>query len=56
VVFVMSHDSERDFGAIILLFSVAPLLGVQLENNGVVLSKFCSDSLLITNPCFIDHS
>jgi hypothetical protein len=56
MVFVTSHDSERDFSAIILLFSVALLLGVQLENNRVMLSKFCSDSLLITNPCFIDHS
>jgi hypothetical protein len=51
-----SHEFERDFGAITLLFSVAPLSGVQLENNGVMLPKFCSDSLLIINPCFVDHS
>jgi hypothetical protein len=53
---VMNHESERDFGAIILLFSVAPLLGVQLENNGVMLPKFYLDSLLITNLCFVGHS
>jgi hypothetical protein len=51
-----SHESERDFGAIILLFSVAPLSGVQLKNNGVMLPKFYADSLLVINPCFIDHS
>jgi hypothetical protein len=56
VVFVMSHKSERYFGVITLLFSVAPLLGVQLENNGVMLSKFHSDSCVITNPCFVGHS
>jgi hypothetical protein len=55
-VFVMSHESERDIGAITLLFSVAPLSGVQLENNGVILPKFRSDSLLITNPCFVGLS
>jgi hypothetical protein len=38
------------------LFSVAPLLEVQLENNKVMLSKFHSDSLLITNPWFAGHS
>jgi hypothetical protein len=32
------------------LFSIAPLSGVQLENNGVMLPKFHLDSLLITNP------
>jgi hypothetical protein len=56
VVFVMSHECERDFSVITLLFSVAPLSDVQLENNGVILLKFYSDSLLITNPCFIGHS
>jgi hypothetical protein len=50
VVFVMSHESERDFGAITLLFSVAPLSSVQLENRRVMLPKFRLDSLLITNP------
>jgi hypothetical protein len=54
VVFVTSHESERDFGAITLLFFVAPLLGVQLENNGE-LPKFRSNSLLVTNPCFVGH-
>jgi hypothetical protein len=53
---VTKHESERDFGAITLLFSVAPVLGVQLENSAVMLPKFCSDLLLIINPCFIDHS
>jgi hypothetical protein len=38
------------------LFSVAPVLGVQLENSAVMLPKFCSDLVLIINPCFIDHS
>jgi hypothetical protein len=56
MVFVTSHESEQDFSAITLLFFVAPLSDVQLENNGVMLPKFRSDSLLITNPCFVDHS
>jgi hypothetical protein len=56
MVFVMSHKSERDFGVITLLFSVAPLSDVQLENSGVMLSEFRSDSLLITNPYFAGHS
>jgi hypothetical protein len=56
VIFVTSHESERDFSVITLLFSVAPLSGVQLENSGVMLPKFHSDSLLITNPCFVGHS
>jgi hypothetical protein len=56
MVFVISHESERDFGAITSLFSVAPLSGIQLENIGVMLLKFRLDSLLITNPCFVSHS
>jgi hypothetical protein len=56
VVFVMNHECERDFGGLTLLFSVAPLSGVQLENSGVMLSEFHSDSLLVTNSCFISHS
>jgi hypothetical protein len=56
VVFVTSHECERDFGVITLLFSVASLSGMQLENNGVILSEFYSDSLLITNPCFVSPS
>jgi hypothetical protein len=56
VVFLMSHESERNFGAIPLLFSVAPLSDVQLENSGVMLPKFHSDSLLVTNPRFVGHS
>jgi hypothetical protein len=52
----MSHEFERDFGAITLLFSVAPLSGMQLENNRVMLLKFYSDSLLIINSCFVGHS
>jgi hypothetical protein len=53
---VMSHESEWDFGVITLLFFVAPLSGVQLENNGDMLPEFRSDSLLVTNPCFGGHS
>jgi hypothetical protein len=56
MVFVMSHKFERDFGVITLLFSVAPLSGMQLENNRVMLLKFHLDTLLITNPCFTGHS
>jgi hypothetical protein len=56
VVFVMSHKFERDFDAITLLFFVASLPGMQLENNGVMLVKLCSDSLLVTNPYFVSHS
>jgi hypothetical protein len=56
VTFVTSHECERDFGVITLLFSVAPLSGVQLESSGVMLPEFCLDSLLITNPCFVSHS
>jgi hypothetical protein len=56
VVFVTSHESERDFVVITLLFSVAPLSGVQLENNRVMLLKFRSDLWVITNPCFVGHS
>jgi hypothetical protein len=52
---VMTHESERDFGIITLLFSVALLSGVQLENSGVIPPKIHSDSLLITNPCFVGH-
>jgi hypothetical protein len=40
---VMSHESERDFGVITLLFFVAPLSDVQLENSRVMLPKFHSD-------------
>jgi hypothetical protein len=56
VVFMTSHESERDFGIITLLFSVAPLSGVQLENSGVILPKFHPDSWVITNLCFVGHS
>jgi hypothetical protein len=56
VVFVMSHEFERDFGVITLLFSVAPLSGVQLENSGVMLPKFRLDSWVLTDPCFVGHS
>jgi hypothetical protein len=56
VVFVMSHECERDFGVITLLLSVAPLSGIQLENGGVMLSEFHSDSLPVTNSCFVGHS
>jgi hypothetical protein len=53
---VMSHESEQDFGVITLLFYVAPLSGVQLENSGVMLPKFHSNSWVIINPCFVGHS
>jgi hypothetical protein len=56
VVFVMNHEFEQDFGIITLLFSVAPLSGMQLENSGVMLPKFCSDSWVITNLYFVGHS
>jgi hypothetical protein len=39
--------SERDFGDITLLLSIAPFMGMQMENNGVMLLKFCLDSLLV---------
>jgi hypothetical protein len=53
---VTSYESEQDFGVITLLFSIAPLSDVQLENNGVMQPKFHSDSLLITNPYFVGSS
>jgi hypothetical protein len=53
---MMSHECERDFGVITLLFSVAPLSGMQLESSRVMLPEFRSDSLLVTNPCFVGHS
>jgi hypothetical protein len=56
VVFVMIHESERDFSGITLLFSIAPLSGVQLENNGIMQPKFCFDSCVITIPSFVGHS
>jgi hypothetical protein len=56
MVFVMSYESERDFGTITSLLSIAPLSDVQLENSGVMLPKFCSDSLLVTNSCFVGYS
>jgi hypothetical protein len=56
VVFVTSHESERDFGAITLLFSVAPLSDMPLENSRVMLPEFRLDSLLVTNSCFIGRS
>jgi hypothetical protein len=56
MVFMMSHKCKRDFVVITLLFSVVPLLGVQLENSEVMLSEFRLDSLLITNSCFVGHS
>jgi hypothetical protein len=34
---------ERNFGSVTPMFSAAPFLIVQLENSGVMLSKFCSD-------------
>jgi hypothetical protein len=56
MVFVTSHESKRDFDVITLLFSVAPMSDMQLENSVVMLPKFRSDSLLITNSYFIGHS
>jgi hypothetical protein len=52
----MTQESERDFGVITLLFSVTPLSDVQLENIGVKLSEFHSDSCVITNSYFVGHS
>jgi len=48
--------SERDFGDITLLFSIAHFMGMQMENNRVMLLKFRSDSLLVINRCSIGHS
>jgi hypothetical protein len=56
VVFVVSHKSEQDFDAITLLFSVAPLSRMQLKNSGVMLPKFYSNSLFVTNLSFVGHS
>jgi hypothetical protein len=56
MIFIMRHEFKRDFGAITLLFSVAPLSGVQLENSGVMVSKFHSDLLLVINSYFVGHS
>jgi hypothetical protein len=56
VIFVTSHESERDFSVITLLFSVAPLSSMQLENNEIMVPKFHLNLLLITNPYFIGHS
>jgi hypothetical protein len=53
---MMTHESKRGFSSITLLFFVTLLSHVQLENNGVMLSKFCSDSCVITNPCFVGDS
>jgi hypothetical protein len=53
---VTTHESERDFGGITMLFSIAPLSAVQLENSGVMSLKFCSNSCVITNPYFVGHS
>jgi hypothetical protein len=46
--FVTSDGFERNFGGI-TPFSIAPSLGVQMENSGVMLPKFHSDSSLIIN-------
>jgi len=46
------------FGAynLIMLVSITPFMGMQIENNGVMLLKFRFDSLLIINCCSIGHS
>jgi hypothetical protein len=56
VVFVMTHPSGRDFSVITMLFCIAPLSSVQLENNGVMLMKFCFDSWVVTNSDLVGHS
>jgi hypothetical protein len=49
---VTSHESERDFSTITLLFSVAPLMGVQLKNNGVMLDRntFKKANIVLEGP------
>jgi hypothetical protein len=53
---VTGHEFKRDLSVIILLFFIAPLSDVQLENNRVMLLKFYSDSLLVINSSFVGHS
>jgi hypothetical protein len=45
-----NDGSERDFGDITLLFSIAPFMGMQMENSGVMLLKFRSDSVGVSKP------
>ena len=47
--FMTRQEFERNFDSVTLLFSIAPYLGVQLENSGVMLPKFLSDSCLVIN-------
>jgi hypothetical protein len=53
---VTGHEFKRDLSVIILLFFIAPLSDVQLENNRVMLLKFHSDSLLVIDSSFVGHS
>jgi hypothetical protein len=49
------HELEQNFVSIILLFSVASFLGVQMENSGVMLPKFPSNSCLVINTGLVGH-
>jgi hypothetical protein len=50
------HGLERNFSSITRMFSVAPFLGVQMEEIGVMLLEFCSRSCLVINIGSIGHS
>jgi hypothetical protein len=39
----------NEISVITFLFSIAPYMGVQMDNIGVMLPKFRSDSLLVIN-------
>lgn len=47
---------QMRFCDITLLFSIAPILSVQMENRGVMLPKYHSELWLVINPCSIGHS
>jgi hypothetical protein len=49
------HGLERNFISITRMFSVAPFLGVQMEEIGVMLLEFCSRSCLVINIGSIGH-
>jgi hypothetical protein len=47
-----SHKVEQNFGNITMLFSVAPFLGVQMENIRIMVTKFRSSSCLVIKYVF----
>jgi hypothetical protein len=54
--FMTSDESKGNFGDILLLFSITSFLGMQMENNGVIRSKFHLNSWFVINPCSVNHS